>query len=449
MTQSRDFESRQPQTFLYARIMLWITLPLFFLGVFFTAIQLTQQLNTLNQVNRIQSEIAFSNIYKVLRPEFQKEANFTETAAFLTLFKNLKANYKIWDIDVFNILENKPLFPGSDSSWSREDIQMIEGMLSERSRNRPYQIRVNKQTKQLIAYMFFQGPASAESLFVTKAVFPLTDVKTALMASRKTLVMMFAMIMFIGLIISQGLASSILRPIRILDKATREIMRGELGRHISIKTGDEIEALARTFNQMSDALEEMKRKAQDSNPLTGLPGNTGIFHNLEKRIVERQKFIMFHCDLDRFKVFNDQFGLAQGDKAIKATADMLKKAVKEKGGADDFVGHQGGDDFVLITRPQRAAELAAYVCDTFKSTVVSQLYPREDFKNGYTLQLDRRRQTETGETVMVPFPLISITLAGISNAKRDFADYADCMARVAPVKKDAKKIADSNFVIQE
>lgn len=437
-----------PRTFLYARILIWITIPLFFLGVFFTALQLTQQITTLNKINRIQSEIAFKGVYKFLKPEFQKEENFSDLASFKKSFAELKQNYGIYQLDAYDVLGNKPLFGRSKSTWTAQDIQAIGEIIPNYKIGSPYEIRLNKNLKQMIAYLVFQGP-DLEALYVTKVAFPLTDVKTAMQASRKTLAVLFAALLMIGFIISQGLANAIIRPLKLLDKATREIRSGALGSHVEIKTGDEIEALAYTFNQMSDALEDITRRAQDSNPLTGLPGNTGIFNNLEKRIRDRQKLVLFHCDLDRFKVFNDRFGLAQGDKAIKLTAAVLKKAVADKGGSDDFVGHQGGDDFVVITRPQRAAELAAYICEIFKTTVVKQLYSKEDYENGYVLQNDRRRQTETGEVVMIKFPLISISLAGISNEQRDFADYTDCMNRVAPVKKEAKKIIESNFIIHQ
>jgi hypothetical protein len=104
---------------------------------------------------------------------------------------------------------------------------------------------------------------------------------------------------------------------------------------------------------------------------------------------------------------------------------------------------------VNITRVQKAKEVAEAVCSMFKQEVVLALYPKEDYDRGYTMQMDRRRQTETGETVMVPFPLIAISLAGVTNAKTDFADYNDCMNRVAPVKKEVKKVIESSYIIRE
>ena len=180
-----------------------------------------------------------------------------------------------------------------------------------------------------------------------------------------------------------------------------------------------------------------------------VPGNQGIFHEIKTRIHERQKFVLFHVDLDRFKLFNDHFGLARGDEAIKKTAEVLIKAVEEKGSSNDFVGHQGGDDFVIITGPNHAQELGNMVCQYFDAEARTALYRKEDLDNGYTIQLDRRRMAETGEKIMRKFPLISISLAGVSNVKKDFADYFSCMSAAVNAKKEAKDIIESCVIIKE
>jgi hypothetical protein len=113
------------------------------------------------------------------------------------------------------------------------------------------------------------------------------------------------------------------------------------------------------------------------------------------------------------------------------------------------VGHQGGDDFVAITKPSHADAVAKYVCEGFDREVLSSLYPKEDFERGYTMQIDRRRLAETGQEILAKFPLIAISLAGVSNAKRDFADYFDCLNRAAQVKKEVKKTMTSSYMIIE
>lgn len=435
------------KTKLYARIMLWLSLPLFVLGAIFTAVQLTNQINALNQLHKIQSEFAFQGVQRTLPAFFRDPQYFENMVALKQTLEKIGKIYHVSKIDAYSVLENKPLFP-EEGPWSRKDVEAIEENIFYNKQNDTdvYSVKIDKENKQLIAYIPFKG-LEKNDLYFIRAFFPLSDIKTAISTSRWTLGIIFFFIVLIGFIIAQGLANSIVKPIALLNQATLDIMRGNLDQHVTITTNDEIQALAERFNDMSNSLKEMQRQAKDANPLTGLPGNTGIFHELQRRILDRQKFVIFHADLDRFKVFNDHFGLAQGDKAIKKTAEFLKKMVAEKGGADDFIGHQGGDDFVLITKPNRAKELAEAICSFFKTGVTLHLYSKDEYDKGFTMQLDRRRQTETGEAIQVAFPLLSISLAGISNTKRDIADYADCMARLAPVKKEVKKIIESNYAI--
>ena len=58
--------------------------------------------------------------------------------------------------------------------------------------------------------------------------------------------------------------------------------------------------------------------------------------------------------MDNFKAYNDVYGFAKGDTAIKMTADLISDNVKLYGDSEDFIGHIGGDDFVLVTTPEKA-----------------------------------------------------------------------------------------------
>jgi diguanylate cyclase (GGDEF)-like protein len=91
------------------------------------------------------------------------------------------------------------------------------------------------------------------------------------------------------------------------------------------------------------------KAARDTSPLTGLPGNFRIGTELESRIALGEPFALIHCDLDNFKAFNDHYGFMRGDQVIKFSADVLAAAVEDTGDAGAFVGHVGGDDFVVIT----------------------------------------------------------------------------------------------------
>lgn len=437
----------QKTTTIFARIMLGLTLPLLLLTAVFAAIQLSSEMRTLGEFYQIKSRFAFESVYRTLDVAFRdKKIGQNEAVAVLLLERLSKAQEDV-GLCVMNLLERKVL-PENCSAWDDSDTSAAEASLLQKEQGRPYLVRVQKNPKKISAFMPLKNP-EGNLTWIARAEMPLGDIREALISARWSLVAMFIMTLFTGFSIGYRLSKSIVKPIIELDRATQEIVKGNLGKHVQIATGDEIERLALTFNKMSDSLQEMKQNAQDANPLTGLPGNQGIFKELKKRIHERQKFVLFHTDLDRFKVFNDHFGLAKGDEAIKQTADLLRKTIQSIGSEDDFIGHQGGDDFVLITRPSRAKAMGDFITQTFDQEVVRSLYPKEDVERGYTLQMDRRRLAETGEEVMAQFPLLAISLAGVSNAKKDFADYFECMSAAVTVKKEVKKIIQSSYMIKE
>jgi CheY-like chemotaxis protein len=90
------------------------------------------------------------------------------------------------------------------------------------------------------------------------------------------------------------------------------------------------------------------------NPLTGLPGNERILSELSARLARQRRFALLYVDLDQFKPFNDHYGFLRGDEAIRAVAELLRDVARELGDEDTFVGHVGGDDFVVILAPDQA-----------------------------------------------------------------------------------------------
>jgi diguanylate cyclase (GGDEF)-like protein len=438
-------KTRKKSTTLFQRIMTGLTFPLFMLAAIFMALQLTSEMRAVNQAQQATSRLALHSIYQNLAHTLETGAG--PEALGKTIAELQKFHTGI-SIALFDLL-NREILVAGDTPWAEFDRQAVENaLLEKKDRGRPFLVRVNRELGKLTAYIPL-GTERSGPVYVARLHFPLANLGTALANSRMTLLVILAMITGTGIAIGLRLAKSIVRPIQTLHAASREIVKGNLGMQVDIRTGDEIEMLARTFNEMSEALKTMKQQAVDSNPLTGLPGNQGIFRELKHRIHERQKFVLFHIDLDRFKVFNDHFGLAKGDEAIKATAEILARAPKAAGTGDDFVGHQGGDDFVYLTRPAKAREVAEFVIREFDDKAVRALYKPEDIKRGYILQIDRRHLAETGEERMVEFPLLAISLAGVSSVKRDFADYFDCMSMAVTVKKEVKKDIRSSYIIKE
>jgi len=428
----RKEHSFKKRTTLFTRILVRLCIPLFFLGAIFTALQLTTQINALNEYYKIQSQFVFTGIRTVLLKKL-KNNGLSDVRGAENAVKEAKRRYQVESINIFDVTNEEPLTTAFDGTWSEYDLQAIGTSLQKLKNQNPYHVKVNQETNSLAAYIPLV--VDGHPTLVARVNFSLASVYEALATSAWILVIMLFFIVLTGFIIGRGLAKSIIKPILSLNKAAGEIMKGKLGRKVYVETGDEIEQLAYTFNHMSDTLKDMKVKAEDANPLTQLPGNQGIFRVINDRLHERQKIVLYHVDLDRFKLFNDHFGLARGDEVIKKTADVLKMAVKESGCGDDFIGHQGGDDFVLVTRPNKAEELGKKICTLFDKHVREAVYRKADIQKGYTMQLDRRRMAETGEKITRKFPLISISVAGISNAKKDISDYFASMSALTAVKK--------------
>jgi len=138
-------------------------------------------------------------------------------------------------------------------------------------------------------------------------------------------------------------------------------------------------------------------------PLTGLPGNVSILAERQRRVDAGESFAQMFLDLDNFKAFNDRYGFPVGDTAIQAVAEVLVEVVRGKGRPEDFVGHIGGDDFQVLTEPDRAEDLAEAIKDGLEARMPT-LYDEEDRAQGFVHVLNRRHEMDN-------FPLMSVTIA--------------------------------------
>lgn len=433
------------KTTLFFRISLGLIFPFTFLIAAFTAIQLTNQLSFLNRVYEVQGRIAIQGMTEFLNRVLQEAEFFDNPYLLKAKLETAKDNHGVSELLVIDPLTRETLFSEKSEGFTPEDLLAAEKCLINKKEGKPPLFVIDKEAQKLNAFIPITSSVR-QRVYVAKVSFPLGNLRLAFEKSVGALTSMFLLTILAGLLIAGALSRSIVRPIQILNQATRDIVKGKLGQKVSVYTGDEIEELAETFNQMSQTLKEMKERAEDANPLTQLPGNNGIYHEVQRRIYEKQKFVFFHLDIDRFKIFNDRYGLARGDDVIRKTAKLLRETLTEKGGEGDFLGHQGGDDFVIICQPARATGIAESAIFKFDS-IIQTLYRREDYERGYILEHDRR--SVDGETILVRFPLMAISLAGISNIRKDFTDYFDLLARAVDVKKRVKAVPQSCYLVQE
>lgn len=109
--------------------------------------------------------------------------------------------------------------------------------------------------------------------------------------------------------------------------------------------------------------------AKVASPLTGLPGNLQIHRELNKRLMDKQRFSVIYADLDYFKWFNDRYGFQKGDQLIQYTADCIQQAMGVLGKPTDFLGHIGGDDFIAMTGSEEPKKLCQEILRRFDQGV--------------------------------------------------------------------------------
>ena len=184
----------------------------------------------------------------------------------------------------------------------------------------------------------------------------------------------------------------------------------------------------------------LRRSLRDSetSPLTGLPGNHAIEEMLEARISRGAKFAVCYVDLDDFKAYNDRYGFLAGSEVIRLTAGAILEGLQSFGGEDDFVGHIGGDDFIVITEMGRASLIAQEVIRLFDARIPEHYEP-EDRERGYIVGTDRQGAVHR-------FPIMTISIAVVHNTFRRL-DHPGKVAQIAAeLKKYAKSLQGSVFV---
>jgi diguanylate cyclase (GGDEF)-like protein len=184
---------------------------------------------------------------------------------------------------------------------------------------------------------------------------------------------------------------------------------------------------------------ERKEQSVNANPLTLLSGNETIKAEAEKRIATGSPFAMLYLDINNFKSFNDKYGFDRGDEVIKSTANILLRASRECGMRGDFIGHIGGDDFIMITAPDNYEALAKKVIELF-DRAMPEHYDEADRKQGFIMSVDRENKTRK-------FPFMTISLAIISTALTKIMHFGQLSGIAAELKKVAKKNEASSYVV--
>ncbi len=240
-----------------------------------------------------------------------------------------------------------------------------------------------------------------------------------------------------GLVVTHHISSSIHK----LKVATEHISEGNFDYDPKIQTQDEVGSLSSAFIAMGKRLRKLEEMYLDASPLTRLPGGIAIENVLKKRLESGRPIAFCVLDLDNFKPFSDHYGYAHGSEVIKETAKIIEQSVKTKGAADDFIGHIGGDDFVVITTPGSMREISNEVIRLFDRQIPS-FYDERDRQQGYIFG-------KTRQGVEMRFPLMTISIAIVTNERRVITDPLEASVIAAELKEYVKTIPKSAFVIDE
>ena len=205
-----------------------------------------------------------------------------------------------------------------------------------------------------------------------------------------------------------------------------------------------VKARIKNHLQLRAAMRELKRMytlALDANPITGLPGNNSITRHIEEKLLADDNSCVIYTDIDNFKAYNDKYGFARGDEIIRFTAELLKMAVEKSGCPKSFVGHVGGDDFILIIPSDCCLFVTEDIIRNFDRDIIN-FYNRQDSEKRCIQATDRRGQPQI-------YPIMSISIAGIDLKYRRYSSYLEVTDACAEMKKLAKSSPGSTVFFDQ
>jgi diguanylate cyclase (GGDEF)-like protein len=204
-----------------------------------------------------------------------------------------------------------------------------------------------------------------------------------------------------------------------------------LKQHFIVTRNERYVGLGSTRALLQKITAKKIEKARYANPLTLLPGNVPIQQELSARTERKLPFSIIYFDINMFKPLNDQLGYRVGDQIILLLAELLTKSFSEEG---DFVGHIGGDDFVVMS----ASTLAVDRANTVQTEFVSQtrrFYTDDILRDGFVESEDRNGRIDR-------FPLVSLSAGIVMTTRGDTHTPEQLSDAASEAKKKAKISAD-------
>ena len=400
-----------------------------------------------NQTGLIQENAILSSLHKSSRLKYQID-NIIQNSGELSVANLNKILQKIGplgirDITLFNesgkvfvtVKNNKKI---DKKEASVEELKMINTAITKQSfEDKLFCHKIHKKTRKIDLYIPFTFQSDQNG--IAAIVLEMKDINRQYGYLIRQCVVMALLIIVLHVLFAFAIFKMLIIPLRSLIQATQTISRGKLDIRVPIVGQDEIGQLASSFNEMSVAFQRMRDEAKGANPLTGLPGNISIARYIDENLTAGNIICVLYCDLDNFKSYNDKYGFTKGDEAITYTRDCLNTVAQRKDMQNIFIGHEGGDDFIVVT-PYEFWELFAKAFITTFDRGIYQFYNSVDARNGFIESVNRQGQRQR-------FPLISVSIAVVTNKTRPFNRHAEMIQIAAEVKKYVKSLDGSCYAI--
>ncbi len=167
-----------------------------------------------------------------------------------------------------------------------------------------------------------------------------------------------------------------------------------------------------------------------TSPSTGLASGRLIEQQL-RELMRRQDWGILYIGINGLDAFNEVYGFVAGEEVLRFTGMLLNDAIDEMGTADDFIGHIGGDNFIIITRKELVASLRSEIINRFKENVGTH-YDFMTRMQGYLVVKDE-------DDKEVRRPLMTLQIGGLTADDGPFTDIREITEAAAEVRRQARK----------
>lgn len=172
------------------------------------------------------------------------------------------------------------------------------------------------------------------------------------------------------------------------------------------------------------------------NDISGLPGYKIISSKLLYEISQNTKFAFVFLDLDKFKEFGEYFGLYKASQVIYILANIIDQSIKKYGSFEDFIGHVGGDDFILILKDYRSADVICNDIIAKFDEKIREFYGEEDLERGYIETINRSGEVER-------FSIMTISVVSMNYTDFKNQSFDQVFRSLNEIKKKTKLIEGS------